>query len=455
MTAFIIESYKGLRQDTGNLSNILLLRILVQLEGGTNGTTHPPSTIVPAFSPASSDVRVNILWFLSLILSLTTVLVGIIALQWLREHLRSGADLEPQIAFSLRHLEVESIDRWYLPQIFTALPLLIQLALVLFLLGVIEFLWSINHTVTIPIAVAVGFSLLFLLGTTVLPTIQALSLFLPRWLPQAKPRSPCPYRSPQSWAFHELIRPLVGIILKVFRPTKFMDPGWREELVSRSMTSRNDRYLHDYNETDSSRQKRPTNLIFRQKQGDSWVDLGIAWLFQRDLDVMQQDKRFKETGLDKNFRPVPVYDTVQAVLDVGAYDSSWQVFRTSQCVEPILRSNRDDRDYMKCLYLLLDRTGFLNADHINEASPVVLNDHIMLSLYRKLNLNQRHDNSDKTLPELFIRFTQAMFAEGDHPLNPIWAGPESPLNYCDITRLPGKQLYTHSMCSKSTYKPGL
>ena len=83
VTAFIIESYKGLKQDPGDVANDLLLRILAQLEGNTNGTTPTQSLTIPTFTPSTSAVRVNILWFLSLIFSLATVLIGIIALQWL------------------------------------------------------------------------------------------------------------------------------------------------------------------------------------------------------------------------------------------------------------------------------------------------------------------------------------------------------------------------------------
>ena len=217
VTAFIIESYKCLKQNSTEISNMLLSRILSQLEDRANGTDMiPRSLTIPIFTPTPSDIRVNILWFLSLILSLTTVLIGIIALQWLREHLRPCTNLEPQIAFSLYHLSVESLDRWYLPQIFTALPLLLQLALVLFLAGVFEFLWSLNSTVAIPIAVAVGSSLFFLSWKTVVPAIQALSLFFPRLPRKNMPRSPCPYRSPQSWAFHQCMRPLVSIFLSTF-----------------------------------------------------------------------------------------------------------------------------------------------------------------------------------------------------------------------------------------------
>jgi len=256
------------------------------------------------FRPEPSAVRINILWFLSLIFSLATVLIGIIALQWLREHLRPQADLEPQIAFSLHHLNLESLDRWYLPQIFTALPLLLQVGLVLFLAGISDFLWNLNHTVAVPIAVAGGFSLFFLLWTTVLPAMQALSLLLPRWPRTTGPPSPCPYRSPQSWAFYQLLRPLVAILLNTLYPTNIEGPGWGNHrgFVFHSMITEKDRKLEVLEpETTSHRQRRPINLIFRHNIGDSWATIGIAWLFQRDLLFLPNTK----SGINRAHRPVP------------------------------------------------------------------------------------------------------------------------------------------------------
>jgi len=342
VTAFIIESYKALKQDP---SEVLLSRILAQLEGRVNGTD---VLTTPTFTPTHSDIRVNILWFLSLIFSLTTVLVGIIALQWLREHLRPHTDLEPQIAFSLHHLNVESLDRWYLPQIFTALPLLLQLALVLFLVGVIEFLWSLNSTVAIPIAVAVGLSLFFLLWTTILPTTQALLLFLPR-LPRGNmPQSPCPYRSPQSWAFHRSLQPLVAIFLSTFG---YFNEESRE-IVSHSMTLEKDRRFRSpwSNETTYRRQWRPINLIFRPNPSHSWAKLGIAWLFQRDLDYMRlTPESTKKTGFGVRIRPVPMYDVVQAVISFGENGSSRDNLLAHHCVQPIVQCNKSDGSYMRYL----------------------------------------------------------------------------------------------------------
>jgi len=265
---------------------------------------------------------------------------------------RSGA----QIAFSLHYFNVESLDRWYLPQIFTALPLLLQVGLVLFLAGIVDFLWSLNHTVAVPVAIAVGFSLFFLLWTTVLPTVQALCLLLPPWPWATKPRSPCPYRSPQSWAFYQLLRPLVAILLTIFDHTNIersTDWGHRG-LESHSMTMENDRKHKHLRETTSRRERRPTNLIFRHAIGDTWATIGIAWLFQRDLDFMRQNKEFEELGLDEEHRPVPVFDTVKALIDVGASGSLHDISLAHKCVESVVHANKSDMDYMYYLALLVD-----------------------------------------------------------------------------------------------------
>jgi len=420
VTAFIIESYKSLRQDTGDLSALILQRILVQLESGPNGTTSPPlanSTQVP-FSPTPSDVHVNILWFLSLVLSLSTVLIGIIALQWLREHLRSRPELEPQIGFSYHHMSVESLDSWYLPQIFTILPVLLLLALVFFLVGVIEFLWNLNSTVAIPIIVAVGMTLLFLLGTTIFSTLQALSLFLPRWLGEDKPRSPCPYRSPQSWAFHQLIRPLITTLLKIIQ-----SPDRDKQLQSHDLLSR----VSSDCETYLDRQRMPTKLIFRQDQRDTWTEFGIAWLFQRDLDAMGREARLTHIdSSDISYRPVPVYDTVQAVMTVNADGASRNILLAQHCVEPIARSNEMIKDYMEYLYFLL-ANGSPGPVSVNMTPPDVLKDHILLASYALTGIKGSNKWARTIEAELGMRIARATFANG--PKNPrsIWTQLYSPL----------------------------
>jgi len=440
VTAFIIESYKGLKQDSSDGSNVLLLRILAQLEGRSNGTDIiPQSLAMPTFTPTPSDVRVNILWFLSLIFSLTTVLIGIIALQWLREHLRPLADLEPQIAFSLHHLNVESVDRWYLPQIFTALPLLLQFALVLFLVGVLEFLWSLNSTVAIPIAVAVGSSLFFLLWTTVLPTMQALSLFFPRWSWGSMPRSPCPYWSPQSWAFHQCVRPLVSLFLSIFGSIAIDKPnpdGNYRGLLSHSMTLKKDRRVL-YPETTALRQRRPCNLVFLPSQGNSWTDLGIAWLFQRDLDSMGRDPRFSaEASINTGIRPVPMYDAVRAVINMGENGSSQDNLFANHCVQPLVECNRFDGSYMRYISHLANQDQYLDDQRAKNLSVDALAHHNRLFLHHRIG-SGHVDDIQCSVMELFVNITRAMFSNGAVLLDDIWASELSPLDYPSSGMLPG------------------
>ncbi|KIM35348.1 hypothetical protein M413DRAFT_51356, partial [Hebeloma cylindrosporum] len=83
ITSFVVESSKDLQLDPNTL---LLSQILTVI---TNNTNSAPNVSHPIqLSPSPSSHRINALWFTSLVLSLTTVLVGIISLQWLREHQR-------------------------------------------------------------------------------------------------------------------------------------------------------------------------------------------------------------------------------------------------------------------------------------------------------------------------------------------------------------------------------
>ena len=442
VTAFIIESYKGLKQDSSEVANVLLLRILAQLEGSTNGTATAQSLTVPMFSPEPSAVRINILWFLSLIFSLATVLIGIIALQWLREHLRPQADLEPQIAFSLHHLNLESLDRWYLPQIFTALPLLLQVGLVLFLAGISDFLWNLNHTVAVPITVAVGFSLFFLLWTTVLPTMQALSLLVPRWPWTTGPQSPCPCRSPQSWAFYQLLRPLVAILLNTFCPTNIEQPSsWvnHRGLVFHSMTTEKDRELGVLQyETSSRRQRRPINLIFRHNIGDSWTTIGIAWLFQRDLCSLP-NTNFKELDIDWAHRPVPIFDTVKALIDVGANGSLRDALLAHKCVEPIVHANKLDKNYMSYLFFLVDVDGlyFANIFTMGIPADTIANQNTLL-FHLAIARSRPPEVAPKSVVELFANATRMLIADGAKPLDENWLLSSSPLGHFNFSIRPGE-----------------
>ncbi|KAF9482267.1 hypothetical protein BDN70DRAFT_801991, partial [Pholiota conissans] len=152
--------------------------------------------------PSGSAIRVNILWFLSLVLSLSTVLVGIVSLQWIREYQRYAGVSSTRRKLALRNMRTEGLERWLIPEILAGLPLLLQTALVLFFVGIIDFLVHLKIVVAIPVIVVIALTLLFILATIVLPAVQCFWTVNVR-LPSEKGRLPaqCPYKSAQSWIF--------------------------------------------------------------------------------------------------------------------------------------------------------------------------------------------------------------------------------------------------------------
>ncbi|KIM38092.1 hypothetical protein M413DRAFT_52346, partial [Hebeloma cylindrosporum] len=100
VTGLLVESYKLLQEDREDKLVVLLTKIALKFDA------IPTDTMVSSeaeFSPSNSVVLVNTLWFLSLMLSLSTVLFGTTSLQWLREHQHYGDPLTPQEAVAIFH----------------------------------------------------------------------------------------------------------------------------------------------------------------------------------------------------------------------------------------------------------------------------------------------------------------------------------------------------------------
>ena len=198
VTSFVVDSSKDLQPDPNTL---LLSHIATLIGNTTNGIVANIPQL--QLSPSPLSYRINTLLFASLVLSLATVLVGIVSLQWIREHQRYSG-LSPQEKFSIFCMRKEALEAWYVPQIFARLPLLLQGALALYLAGLVDHLLGFGSGVAIPGIIFIGLSLFFLIATTVLPTLQAL-IVLPTYL-EIKVDLPftCPYKSPQSQTFRRL-----------------------------------------------------------------------------------------------------------------------------------------------------------------------------------------------------------------------------------------------------------
>jgi hypothetical protein len=180
LTAFVVESYQSLQEDLAQTSVDLLRQISHQLANASFPAAPNPSP----FQAQRSDVRVNICWFVSLLLSLFVALFGIFLKQWMRAYMK-WTDVTPEReAVAIRQFRYCSLERWHLRAIPTLLPTLLQLSVILFLSGLLIFLWHINQMLADVMAVLLSIAFALVAAVTVLPVVT--------WT--------CPYRSPLSEA---------------------------------------------------------------------------------------------------------------------------------------------------------------------------------------------------------------------------------------------------------------
>ncbi|PSR99068.1 hypothetical protein PHLCEN_2v4225 [Hermanssonia centrifuga] len=190
LTAFVVSSYLLLQPDNTQLTVRLLSQISAQLARFEilppfiNSTASQP-TASPAFQVSTSARWMNCLWFLSLIFSLSSALFGILAKQWIREYLQwRKVAAAPRENVLLRQLRIEAWDDWKVSVGISAIPALLELAVVLFLAGLVVLVWTLDEVVAIVITTAVSIVIMALCTVTVLPA------FYRR----------CPYKSPTGWA---------------------------------------------------------------------------------------------------------------------------------------------------------------------------------------------------------------------------------------------------------------
>lgn len=183
VTAFSIESYKMLQPDPSDVSMEVLLQISLQLNSLSVTPRFINSTSVPAspppFSPSPMLVWVNALWLSALLLSLATASLGLLVKQWLREYL-SDSPTSPEQHCQIRMFRARGLRSFKVFEIADILPLLLQLSFALFFIGIIIFIVHIYQPLAPLVGILVGFWLLLIVITTLLPMVYA----------------PCPYKTP-------------------------------------------------------------------------------------------------------------------------------------------------------------------------------------------------------------------------------------------------------------------
>ncbi|KAI0084680.1 hypothetical protein BDY19DRAFT_898097, partial [Irpex rosettiformis] len=185
LTAFVIVSYPQLQEDTAGETLQVLRLIAVQTAtysviGGqlVNSTAAAPSAS-PPFQPSAAAIRINALWFASLVISLAVASISIFVKQWLRAYM-SFASASPQGQLRIRHFRRSGIEAWRVFEIASMLPLLLQISLALFFVGLCIFTFDVHPVI----------------GKTTLPLVCAWAFLLLVTIMSPIFSSRCPYKTP-------------------------------------------------------------------------------------------------------------------------------------------------------------------------------------------------------------------------------------------------------------------
>ncbi|KAK6977341.1 hypothetical protein R3P38DRAFT_2810523 [Favolaschia claudopus] len=226
LSAFLIESYKSLTPDSEDRMATLLGQISTQLSGIANGTRiniPPPEPFVVSIS----SLVCNLLWFISLGLSLSSALIATLVEQWARDFryktdMRSSPVIRARIFAYLYY----GLKRFNMHAVVDLIPFLLHASLVLFFVGLVAFLVPVNRDAMILSLILLGILLFVYAALTVFPLLYHDS----------------PYKTPLSAGLWRIVQHLRNFdpVAKVSRPSPSMVDAMNEA-ATRSSLDRNER----------------------------------------------------------------------------------------------------------------------------------------------------------------------------------------------------------------------
>ena len=245
----------------------LLLNITLTLQNatGTSGQLpasllNTPVTEAEAFSVPSSVLVVNGLWFSSLALSLVSAMAAMLIKQWLQHYSMNLSGGSQSDYARRRQYRYNAFDNWRVPEIISALPMMMHLSVALFLIGLVVQLWQINSTIAELACSLIGSSLLCYLATLVLPLIY----------------SACPYKSSvMALALeisHYIRLSMWKLLHAVLLVVEYMWPDWAVYLPLKQVHT-----CIEYARSSGTRNKEKEAI--QSLQSDLELD-GLVWLIE-------------------------------------------------------------------------------------------------------------------------------------------------------------------------------
>jgi hypothetical protein len=239
-------------------------------------------------------------------------------------------------------MRTEALEKWYVPQIFATLPLLLEAALILFFVGIVDFLLSLSHAVAIPVAAAVGLTTSFLVSTTILPTIQCFPVSLRQPLSGSPVPVPCPYKSPQSLAFRKLATfsrrffnaTHESVILILYLSTIQL-PAFIRRILNKNPS----------NSTGTWRYRLFPDRAYLFWAHNSWIDFDRTWIILRNEHFDITRKRQSGDSSSQSFLVEPIYDSVRGLAAAihGNEHHDNVIFAAYHCFQDLSNSALGDQ----------------------------------------------------------------------------------------------------------------
>ncbi|KAG7443330.1 uncharacterized protein BT62DRAFT_1078692 [Guyanagaster necrorhizus] len=118
VTTFVAQTSQSLQVDYGQVTATLVYELIDVQRAAANGSSVndvPRSDLTPfsTFSPATSDVLVNGLWFTSLSFSLTTALFAVLTKQWIHQYVTVPSGT-PRDKCRVRQFRYMGLQQWSL-----------------------------------------------------------------------------------------------------------------------------------------------------------------------------------------------------------------------------------------------------------------------------------------------------------------------------------------------------
>ena len=140
----------------------------------TSSSISPSVVNPPPFSPPRPAIWVNVLFLLSLVISISCALLATLWQQWARRYLylTQHAAPRPEERARIRAYFKQGVDTMYISLAVEGLPTLLHLSLFLFFGGLVIYLFSVNKEVSAYVVVCIGFFLTVYGLVTLLPLIR-------------------------------------------------------------------------------------------------------------------------------------------------------------------------------------------------------------------------------------------------------------------------------------------